>query len=70
MPGQRGAAKKAKRDSMVGLTRPKLSVVEACVIHKMEKKKNFGKDGKLKDVNQQYVLSYLLSQCKDFKEEM
>jgi hypothetical protein len=34
------------------------------------KKEDFGEDGKVKDDNLQYVLTYLLSQCKDFKEEM
>ena len=34
------------------------------------KKGDFGEDGKLKDENRQYVLSHLLKQCKDFKEEM
>jgi hypothetical protein len=32
------------------------------------KKEDFGEDGKVKDDNLQYVLTYLLSQCKDFKE--
>jgi hypothetical protein len=34
------------------------------------KKEDFGEDGKVKDDNLQYVLTYLLSRCKDFKEEM
>jgi hypothetical protein len=34
------------------------------------KKEDFGEDRKVKDDNLQYVLTYLLSQCKDFKEEM
>jgi hypothetical protein len=34
------------------------------------KKEDFGEDEKVKDDNLQYVLTYLLSQCKDFKEEM
>ena len=34
------------------------------------KKEDFGEDGKLKDENRQFVLSHLLQQCKDFKEEM
>jgi hypothetical protein len=33
-------------------------------------KEDFDEDRKLKDENRKYVLSYLLSQCKDFKEEM
>jgi hypothetical protein len=33
-------------------------------------REDFGEDGKVKDDNLQYVLTYLLSQCKDFKEEM
>ncbi len=44
-------------------------VIGRGVIQKMEKK-DFDEDGKLKDENQQYVLSYLLSRRKDFKEEM
>jgi hypothetical protein len=35
---------------------------------KDEKKEDFGEDEKIKDDNLQYVLTYLLSQCKDFKE--
>ena len=34
------------------------------------KKEDLGEDGKLKDENRQFVLSHLLQQCKDFKEEM
>jgi hypothetical protein len=34
------------------------------------KKEDFGEDRKVKDDKLQYVLTYLLSQCKDFKEEM
>jgi hypothetical protein len=35
----------------------------------MEKKGDFGQDGKLKEASQQYALSYLLQQCTDFKDE-
>jgi hypothetical protein len=34
------------------------------------KKEDFGEEWKVKNDNLQYVLTYLLSQCEDFKEEM
>jgi hypothetical protein len=35
----------------------------------MEKKEDFGEDGKLKEASRQYALSYLLQQCTGSKDE-
>jgi hypothetical protein len=34
------------------------------------KKEDYGEDGKLMEASRQYMLSYLLQQCTDFKNEM